>query len=98
MPIGHFFVWIIINKSYNFSSRYTVGTSGPIINLDTLSVSPLTELGTFRLSSPIMDAVECCHFSLHSPIRRQHVDALAPKIIIFYLSSYKPWFAVYAHV
>lgn len=59
MPIGHFFVWIIINKSYNFSSRYTVGTSGPIINLNTLSVSPLLELGTF---SPIMDAVECRNF------------------------------------
>lgn len=84
MPIGHFFVWIIINKSYNFSSRYTVGTSGPIINLNTLSVSPLLEL---------------LNFSCHFPIMRQHVDALASKIFIFYLLPLiNLGLQVYAHV
>lgn len=93
MPIGHFFVWIIINKSYNFSSRYTVGTSGPIINLNTLSVSPLLELGTFSLIWMLLN------FSCHFPIMRQHVDALASKIFIFYLLPLlNPGLQVYAHV
>lgn len=93
MPIGHFFVWIIINKSYNFSSRYTVGTSGPIINLNTLSVSPLLELGTVSLIWMLLN------FSCHSPIMRQHVDALASKIFIFYLLPLlNPGLQVYAHV
>lgn len=93
MPIGHFFVWIIINKSYNFSSRYTVGTSGPIINLNTLSVSPLLELGTFSLIWMLLN------FSCHFPIMRQHVDALASKIFIFYLLPLlNPSLQVYAHV
>lgn len=93
MPIGHFFVWIIINKSYNFSSRYTVGTSGPIINLNTLSVSPLLELGTVSLIWMLLN------FSCHSLIMRQHVDALASKIFIFYLLPLiNLGLQVYAHV
>ena len=44
MPIGHFFMWIIINKSYNFRSRYTEGTSGLINNLHTL-LAPTPQTG-----------------------------------------------------